>query len=110
MHFLVKKNPNKFWNCVNSQVKSQNQIGKQSKINYFKTDSNSQKVATSNDFFSSVFVEESCQEVVEDPLSGIPNMDKLIINANIILDKVHDLKVDKSAGPDHIHPYTYTLI
>ena len=37
-------------------------------------------------------------------LSGIPNMDKLIIDEDVILKKLLNLNINKSAGPDQIHP------
>ena len=106
---LSKSNPKKFWSYVNSKVKSHNQIGD---LNYTKSVTNGQKVATTNeekvdilnDYFSSVFIEESYEEVEEVAICGIPNMEKIVINEEIILKKLDNLNVNKSAGPDQIHP------
>jgi len=39
----------------------------------------------------------------EEAISGIPNMDKLDIEEDIILKKLLNINVNKSAGPDQIH-------
>jgi hypothetical protein len=72
---------------------------------------NEDEVDILNDYFSSVFVNESYEtgnesyeEVEEEAISGIPKMDKLVIEEDVIFKKLLNLNVNKSAGPDQIHP------
>jgi hypothetical protein len=79
---------------------------------YTKNVNTGQKIATKNeelvdilnDYFSSVFIEESNEEVEEEAICGIPHMDKIVINEEVILKKLLVLNIIKSAGPDQIHP------
>ena len=75
---------------MNSKVKSHNQIGD---LFYTKNNptgpkklatTNEEKVYMLNDYFSSVFITETYEEVVEETIFGIPNMDKLIIDEDAI--------------------------
>ena len=72
-----KDNPKTFWSYVNSKVKSHNQIGD---LTYTKNNPTGQKLATTNeekvdilnDYFSSVFIIETYEEVEveEEVISG----------------------------------------
>jgi len=48
---------------------------------------NQDKVDILNNYFSSVFINEAYEEVEEEAISGIPNMDKLDIEEDVILKK-----------------------
>jgi hypothetical protein len=81
---LSKNNPQMFWSYINSKVKSYNQIDDLTNTKNDPTceilaTTNEDRVDILNDFFSSVFIDESYGEVVEEAISGIPNMDKLVI-------------------------------
>jgi len=65
---------------------------------------NEDKVDILNNYFSSVFINETYEEVEEKAISGIPNMDKLVIEEDVILIKLLNIDANKSAGPDQIHP------
>jgi hypothetical protein len=104
---LSKSNPKKFWSYVNSKVTSHNLIGDLINTKNVSTGqklatTNEEKVDILNDYFSSVFIEENHEEVEEEAISDIPNMDKIVIDKDIILKKL--LNINKSAGPDQIHP------
>lgn len=65
-----------------------------------------EKVEIFNSFFSSVFVTEdnlfNDEEV--DNILDLPVMEELVIDEKVIFDKLNKLNVNKSAGPDKIHP------
>ena len=107
-----KNNPKKFWSYINSKVKSHNQIGdltitSNDLTGQILATTNEDKVVILNKFFSSVFINESCEEVVEEAISGIPNMDKLVMEEDLICKKLLNINVNKSAGPDQIHPRVF---
>jgi len=64
---------------------------------------NEDKVDILNNYFANVFINETYEEVEEEVISGIPNMDKIVIEEDVILKKLLNIYVSKSAGPDQIH-------
>jgi hypothetical protein len=69
------------------------------------TSSDSEKANVLADFFSSVFTEEDDLEMPElDINPDIPKLDILNISAETIKKKLDNLTIDKSPGPDNIHP------
>jgi len=48
---------------------------------------NEDKVDNLNNYFASVFINETYEEVEEEANSGIPNMDKIVIEEDVILKK-----------------------
>jgi len=73
-------------------------------VNNSLSTTNEEKVDILNDYFSSIFINESYEEVEEGAISGISNVDKIVIDEDIILKKLLNLHINKSAGPDQIHP------
>jgi len=65
---------------------------------------NEDKVDILNNYFASVFINETFGEVEEEAISGIPHMDKIVIEEDVILKKLFNINVNKSAGADQIHP------
>jgi len=56
-------------------------------------------------FFSSVFVKECIGNTDTDEKSGMSrNSVRLVIDEDIVMNKLLKLKVDKAQGPDDIHP------
>ena len=69
------------------------------------TSSDSEKANVLADFFSSVFTEEDDLVMPElDINPDIPKLDILNISGEMIKKKLDNLKIDKSPGPDNIHP------
>jgi len=73
-------------------VKSYDQIGdlintKNDTTGQLLATTNEDKVDNFNNYFSSVFIIESYEEVEEEAISGIPNMDKLVIEDGLIFFK-----------------------
>jgi hypothetical protein len=103
----VKHNPKKFWSYVQSKTKTCSSIPDLYIDSDKKTltSSDSEKANFLADFFSSVFTEEDDLVMPElDINPDIPNLDILNISAETIKKKLDNLKIDKSPGPDNIHP------
>ena len=104
-----KENPKKIWNYIKSKSKCVNGIG-DIKI----TDSDGAKILCDDqeksnafvNYFSSVFTLE--KDDVTERMENNPkinyNMLDLVITEKMVLDKLLKLKVDKSPGPDCLHP------
>ena len=104
-----KQNPKKFWNYVNSKFKSINKIGNLKYINEFGqeeiTNDEKTKCNILNDLFASVYIKEDNNNF--NKLCNIDNqisMDQLVITYEDILQKLSQINVNKSAGPDGLHP------
>jgi len=104
-----KDNPKIFWKFINSKRKVHQHIGdlraEDSDGNVFTACTSSEKAEVLGNFFASVFVSEtdpvppniqprSCHSPFVDP----------VFSEQIIYEKLNNLKVAKSPGPDHIHP------
>jgi hypothetical protein len=103
----VKHNPKKFWSYVQSKTKTCSSIPDLYIDSDKKTltSSDSEKANFLADFFSSVFTEEDDLVMPElDINPDIPKLDILNISAETIKKKLDNLKIDKSPGPDNIHP------
>ena len=102
-----KHNPKKFWSNVQSKTKTRTSIPDLYIASDKKTltSSGSEKANVLADFFSSVFTEEDDLVMPElDINPDIPKLDILNISAETIKKKLDNLKIDKSPGPDNIHP------
>jgi len=104
-----KTNPKKIWNYVNSKFKNKNKIGNLSFKNSIGiddlTNNDSTKADILNNFFTSVFVKEDNTEFTHlNSIPNIPNMDILVIDEEDILDRLSKININKSAGPDGLHP------
>jgi uncharacterized protein YqfB (UPF0267 family) len=103
----VKHNPKKFWSYVQSKTKTCSSIPDLYIDSDKKTltSSDSEKANFLADFFSSVFTEEDDLVMPElDINPDIPKLDILNISAETNKKKLDNLKIDKSPGPDNIHP------
>ena len=104
-----KENPKIFWKFINSKRKVYEHIGdlktKDTDGNVFTASTNSEKAEVLGNFFASVFVTEphsvppnlqlrSCHCAFTDP----------VFSEEIIFEKLNNLKIAKSPGPDNIHP------
>lgn len=102
------RNPKKFWRFVKNKRKTtigiaDLKIRKQNETKYATTDSEKLKVL--NDYFAEVFTREPDMVIsdmsIPDSNTLIP---ELVISPKEVRTQLQDLKIDKSPGPDHIHP------
>ena len=103
-----KENPKKFWNYVRNKTKTRSGIG-DIEVNKdgIKTvlQEDSAKVEAFNEYFSSVFTVEPTGDFLEmDKITVRDNMQTLKITEEAIINKLLKLKIDKSPGPDCLHP------
>ena len=101
----LKKDPKAFWRYANSKLKTRSKVSQLFKEDGTITENDNEKAQVLNTFFSSVFTEEDISEIPSlgkryknDPLGH------LHITPAMVLKKLNKLKVNKSAGPDGIHP------
>ena len=104
-----KRNPKKFWNYVNSKFKNKNKVGnlnfRNSNDTEEVTSNDSQKAEILNAYFSSVFVKEDNTDFDHLKIcSNTTPMEELIIDVEDILKRLNTINVNKSSGPDEIHP------
>ena len=105
-----KKNPKGFWAYTQSKLKSRSSMpdlikpGTEKNPTYAKTDQDKAEILV--DYFSSVFTTES--DLNNMPPFDEREYDKPLDNINIteslVFDKLKKLKINKSPGPDNIHP------
>ena len=74
-------------------------------LNLKKTDDDKTKAEILEKYFSSVFTDEPEEEISNpNPINIKEKMPELIINEEMVLKQLNSLKIDKSPGPDELHP------
>ena len=99
-----KKNPKALYQYIASKSKPKEPVARLVDQNGNFTENDSDKASLLNDFFSSVFVSEdksSCPDFTAQFTNSINNVEISIKNMH---DKLKSLNVNKSPGPDGIHP------
>jgi len=102
-----KSNPKKFWKYVNSKSKSQTRIGD------IKTMGADNRVLIANDdedkanifvdYFTGVYTRELKEEFNELQARGLAfPCDDIFFSEEVVLNKLNNLKVNKSPGPDSL--------
>ena len=106
----AKTNPKGFWSFTQSKLKTKSSMpdlikpGTEESPVFAKSDEEKSEVLV--DYFSSVFT-------VEPDLDSMPPFDErtyenpledLIVSEKMVLEKLKKLKINKSPGPDNIHP------
>ena len=104
-----KDNPKLFWKFVNGKRKMHEHIGdlkaEDSDGNAFTACTNYEKAEVLGNFFASVFVNESDLNLPSlQPRSSYSQCKDPIFSEHVIFEKLNNLKVTKSPGPDNIHP------
>ena len=105
-----KRNPKMFWSYVNRQTKMRDKVGELvtygSDGQLIKAVTNQEKAEALNKFFASVFTREPDGLFAELQLntSIVHPMVNLEISAEEIKEKLKNLNISKSSGPDMIHP------
>jgi Reverse transcriptase (RNA-dependent DNA polymerase)/Endonuclease-reverse transcriptase len=104
-----KENPKKFWQYVKSKTSSAGGMGN---IKYISTDGkeilltdDSEKSFAFAEYFAKVYTIEPLNAFENlDQVRQINNMPNMQFYLNDIFEKLSKLKIDKSPGPDSIHP------
>jgi hypothetical protein len=103
-----KSNPKKFWNYVNSRVKSSHDIGdiiiktKNGAEETLKEDED--KANAFGDYFASIFSNEGNHEFNNLPYRGCNDNNNVVIDLKDIEKRMSNINIAKSAGCDGIHP------
>ena len=56
------------------------------------------------DFFTSVFTKDTDSEMPDIVPKVVPEINNTVINPSIVKKKLDSLKINKSPGPDKLHP------
>lgn len=102
----IKKNPKAFWRYVNSKTKVRCGVDDLTREDGSIASSDEDKANELNKFFASVFTVEDMGNMpnVEAYFQGDTPLSEIIITASNVCKKLKNLKGDKSAGPDGLHP------
>ena len=108
----VKNNPKKFLAYVNSKRKCSQGIpnlivGRRANNSGVMTKNDEQKAEALADYFSSVYIDENCENVTpnfELDFVEYKSMRELLVSENNIKKIISMINVNKSPGPDGIHP------
>jgi hypothetical protein len=105
----AKKNPKAIRSYIKSKSKTREGIGDLHIVpedtNSEKTQDNKKKANILSDYFSSVFTNEPLGELPQMiPVEIQYELKDLIINKDMVLKLLQNLKTDKSPGPDSLHP------
>ena len=104
----AKTNPPKFWKFAKSQTKTKDGVSNLKDKNDKTTENEQEKAEVLLEQFSSVFTHEPDGEVpVFEPRNLSQEDTKVIITEEEVRKKLEKLNVNKSAGPDGIHPRVF---
>ncbi len=104
--YKMKKGDSKpLYKYANLKLKSRCRISQLKKSDGSLTTNDSEKAETLNNFFSSVFTEEDTTNMpsMNTVHDGDP-MKNITVNESMVKKRLKKLKVNKSAGPDGLHP------
>ena len=104
-----KSNPKKFWKYGNSKSKSRTTIGDVKKVGssglVSVVNADEDKANVFGDYFAGVYTHEPDGEFNALPSRRPTNpCENVTFTEEVILDKLNNLKVNKSPGPDSLHP------
>jgi len=100
-----KGNPKKFYGYMRKVKTVKEKVHQVTNENGQLTNTEEETAQALSNFFSSVFVKECVGNSDTDEEPGIPrNSVGLVIDEDVVMNKLLKLKVDKAQGPDDIHP------
>jgi hypothetical protein len=105
----AKKTPKAIWSYIKSKSKTREGIGdlhtNPEDTNSEKTEDNKEKANILSDYFASVFTNEPLGELPQMiPIEIQNELKDLVINKDMVLKLFQNLKIDKSPGPNSLHP------
>ena len=102
----IKTAPKKFWAYVKSRTKVRSKIPTLRKGDGNNAVDAKDKAETLNNVFVSNFTEERMDDIPQPTDASLYTyLDTFSITANMVLEKLRELKHDKSPGPDGWHPF-----
>ena len=107
----AKTNPEKFWSFIKSKLKTKVGVSDLVKIQdndgETLTKNDGEKAEVLLEFFSSVFTREPDTNVPTlEPKSFNETLDAIMVTKQQVKNKLDKVKIDKSQGPDDVHPRT----
>ena len=102
----VKVNPKKFWNYVQSKSKTKSTIPDLYKDETKEqvTESDKEKANVLADLFTSVFTKDPGSKMPDIEPKHVPVLNDIVKTRELVKKKFDNLKVNKSPGPDLLHP------
>jgi len=100
----AKKNPKKFWRYVKNKLKTRTGISDlETEDGLAKTDE--AKAETLSKFFASVYTKETQGDIPTlERREYDQELEEVLVSEGEVLKKLNKLKIDKSPGPDGLHP------
>ena len=100
----AKNNPKAFYQYLSSKSKPKENIGKLENDKGELTDEDEEKTEILNNFFASVFSKEDVENVPDFDFNSNVNISSVSITKEDMYKALKSLKINKSPGPDEIHP------
>ena len=102
----IKRKPKPFWKYIKSRLKTRPDIPTLNLSNEQQAVTSLEKAVSLNNYFSSVFTEETTENMPEAQLQfeGIP-LTTVDFSPQTVKEKILKLNENKSPGPDSVHPF-----
>ena len=100
----AKRNPKAFFRYVNDKTKPKETISKLKKDDGSFTENDQEKANVLNNFFGSVFTKVETDDMPEVKSKCNTEIDSVTITEKQMMKELESLGVNKSPGPDEIHP------
>ena len=100
----AKSNPKAFFRYVTDKTKSKEQIAKLIQQDGTFTETDLEKAKVLNQFFSSVFTKDTTDDLPYFKTHSNAGIDQVNIGQEDMLKALKSMKINKSPGPDEIHP------
>ena len=101
---LSKLNPKAFYQYINNKLKTSENVSSLIKSDGTLTTNDLEKAEVLNDFFSSVFTTEDVSNIPVFNSKSDVFIDKINVSIKEMEDALRSLNVNKSSGPDGLHP------